>query len=311
VTTLAVITSLFRETRVSMKLRRIVHLTMYILLALLLLWIIAVQAGCMSMRTPDREWTEKLRAKGQTRAPGFRDIPGSTGRTIHAVVVGSTDTLPWVIFLHGSPGSADAYLDYLADTSLSRHANLVSMDRAGFGYTDFGHPEISLQRQAEDIKAVADSLAPGKQVFLVGHSLGSPVIFRFAMDYPGQVAGIINVAGSVDASLEPHPWWQNFFDVPPGKWLLPKSFWTSNREIKYLEPELEKMMPLWASVQCPVHIIHAKNDRLVDVRNVDFCRRMLTGAPVQVTLLEKGDHFILWTRTDVVNAAILNMVVRK
>ena len=294
-----------------MKLRRILRITMFILLSVLLLWIIAVQAGCMSMRTPDREWPGKLREKGQFVAPRFLDIPGSTGRTIHAVEIGVADSLPWVVFLHGSPGSADAYLDYLADTSLSRHANLVSMDRAGFGYTDFGHPEISLQRQAEDIKAVVDSLAPGKQVILVGHSLGSPVIFRFAMDYPAQTAGIVNVAGSVDADLEPHPWWQNFFDVAPGKWLLPKSLWASNREIKYLGPELVKMMPLWAAVRCPVHIIHAKNDRLVDVGNVDFCRRMLTGAPVQVSLLEKGDHFILWTRRDLVNEAILEMLKAK
>jgi pimeloyl-ACP methyl ester carboxylesterase len=284
---------------------------MYLLLFLLLVWVVAVQAGCMAMRTPDREWPEKLRSKGQLIPPQFFDVPGAPGRTIHAVAITNADTLPWVVFLHGSPGSADAYLDYLADTILSRHAHLISMDRAGFGYSDFGHPEVSLQRQAEDVKGVVDRLAPGQKVILVGHSLGSPVIFRFAMDYPALVAGIVNVAGSVDPRMEPHPWWQNFLDVPPGKWLLPKSFWASNREIKHLESELEKMMPLWTSVHAPVHVIHAQNDQLVDVRNVDFCRRMLTNTSLRVTLLEKGDHFILWTRTDVVRQAILDLIAEQ
>lgn len=291
-----------------MKIRRILKFSMYILLALLLIWIIAVQAGCMAMRTSDREWTKKLYEKGQSAAPRFIDVPAPTGRSIHAVCVMAADSMPWVLFLHGSPGSSDAFLDYLADTTLSNHANLVAIDRAGFGYSDFGTPETSLQRQAQDVKAVADFIAPGHQLFLAGHSLGSPVIVRFAMDFPDLTAGIINVAGSVDPSLEPHPWWQKFLDVPPGKWLIPKSFWVSNHEIRYLEAELETMKPLWNKIRCPMHIIHAKNDRLVDVGNVEFCKRMLTNAPFEVTLLEKGDHFILWSRKDLIRNAVLKMI---
>ena len=287
-----------------MKLRRILRLVMYILAFLLVIWIVAVQAGCMDMRTSDAKWLEKMREKGQSQPLKFLDIPASTGRNIHTVVVESGDTLPWILFSHGSPGSADAYLDYLADTSLSQYANLVSYDRAGFGFTDYGHPEISLERQAADLKAVADRLAPGRKVYLVGHSMGSPVVFRFAMDYPELVAGIINVAGSVDATLEPHPWWQAALDKPPLAWLLPKSFWASNREIKYLTPELERMMPYWERIHCPPVVIHAYNDRLVYVKNVDFCKRMLVNAKLKVTMLDKGDHFILWSRRDLVREEI-------
>ena len=291
--------------------RRILRYITYSFLALLLGWIIAVQSGCMVMRTPDSEWAEKLRAKGQLLTPQFRDIPSSTGRSIHAVAVIVADSLPWIILLHGSPGSADAYLDYLADTSLTRRANLVAMDRAGFGYSDYGHPETSLQRQAADVKAVADQLAPGQKVVLVGHSMGGPVICRFAMDYPEQTAGIVNVAGSVDADLEPHPWWQPVLDVPPMSWLLPGSLWASNHEIRYLAPELGLMMPLWANIRCPVEIVHAQDDSLVPAGNVDFCRRMITNAAhFQVTLLPTGDHFILWSRRDVVDQTIFALLDR-
>jgi len=292
-----------------MILRRIFRILMYIFLGLLLVWIIAVQAGYMMMRTPDAEMAEKMRAKGQPIAPQFFDIQSSTGRKIHAIAVVSNDTLPWLVMLHGSPGSTDAYLDYLADTSLSKRANLVAMDRAGFGYSDYGKPEISLSRQALDVKAVADKLAPGRKVFLLSHSMGGPVICRFAMDFPDQTAGLINVAGSVDADLEPHPWWQPVLDAPPMKWLLPGSLWGSNHEIKYLGPELKAMMQLWANIRCPVEIVHAQDDKLVDVGNVAFCQKMMVNAPYfNVRLLDKGDHFILWSRRDVVNAAIFELL---
>lgn len=289
--------------------RRILRFTCYSLLVLLLTWIIAMQSGCMDMRTPDSAWAEQLRAKGQSLAPQFFDIASSTGRSVHAVAVIAGDSLPWVFMLHGSPGSADAYLDYLADTSLSHRANLVAIDRAGFGYSDYGNAETSLQRQAADVKAVADRLAPGRKILLVGHSLGSPVICRFAIDYPDQTTGIVNVAGSVDAGLEPHPWWQSVLDVPPMSWLLPGSLWASNHEIRYLAPELRLMLPLWGNIRCPVEIVHAQDDSLVPVGNVDFCKKMLTGAArVQVKLLSTGDHFILWSRRDVVFESIVELL---
>lgn len=292
-----------------MILRRIFRILLYIFLGLLLLWIFALQAGYMMMRTPDAEMAEKISKKGQTIVPQFFDIQSSTGRGIHAVAIISNDTLPWVVMLHGSPGSTDAYLDYLADTSLSKRANLVAMDRAGFGYSDYGKAETSLSRQALDLKAVADKLAPGRKVFLLSHSMGGPVICRFAMDYPDQIVGLINVAGSVDADLEPHPWWQPVLDVPPMKWLLPGSLWASNHEIRYLAPELKLLMPLWANIRCPVEIVHAQDDQLVPVANVDFCKKMLVNATYfNIRLLEKGDHFILWSRRDVVNAAIFALL---
>lgn len=286
-------------------LRRSFRIFLYTLGGLLLAWIIAVQSGCMTMRTPDGAWAEKMRAKGQAAVPEFMDVPSPNGRAIHAVVLRAGEQLPWVALLHGSPGSADNYLDYLADTLLSRRANLLSIDRAGFGYSDYGKPEIALDRQALDLKAVLDRVAPAQKVILVGHSMGGPVICRFAMDFPEQTAGLVNVAGSVDPDLEPHPWWQKAIDVPPLCWLLPASFWASNHEIKYLESELRRMLPLWGAIRCPVEIVHADDDRLVPVGNADFCQKMLVNAAqVHQTRLKTGDHFILWSRRDLVRQAV-------
>ena len=286
---------------------------LYVFLALFTTWIIAIQSGCLAMRTPDREWPVKLQQRGQPLPPVFHDVAIPGYRTIHAVSIlkpAPDSARPLIVLVHGSPGSADAYLTYLGDTTLSKAADLVTLDRPGFGYTSrFGRAEGSLERQAAAVEAVAQRLAPGKKVILVGHSLGGPVIARYAMDYPEHTAGLVIVAGSIDPDLEEHPWWQGAVDAPPLRWLTPKSLWTSNREIKLLEAELRQILPRWAGIRCPVTMVHALDDRLVPYGNVAFAKRMLVNCPdYREVTLPQGDHFILWSRQDVVRKAILEMI---
>jgi pimeloyl-ACP methyl ester carboxylesterase len=51
------------------------------------------------------------------------------------------------------------------------------------------------------------------------------------------------------------------------------------------------------------------DDRLVPVANAEFARRMLKNCPdLAVEILPAGDHFILWSRQDVVRKAILELL---
>jgi len=290
-------------------LRRFSRMLLYFLVLFLIGWWIAVQAGWMSMRTPDAEWPNKLQQLGQTLSPHFIDVADATGRRIHAVWVGAHDSLPLLVLVHGSPGAADAYLTYLADTNLTNTHRLVAIDRPGFGYTEgFGQPESSLAAQAQAIRAVAQTLAPGKPVVLVGHSMGGPVICRFAMDYPDLTAGLVLVAASIDPEQEEHPWWQAAVDAAPLKWWTPQALWTSNHEIKSLEGELRSMLPLWANIHCPVRVVHAVDDKLVPVANADFAKRQLINSRnVQINTLASGNHFILWNHQDAVLTAIRSL----
>lgn len=291
-------------------LKRLFRRLMFVVSLFIIGWIIAVQAGCFTMRTPDREWPKAFQEKGQTLQPVFLDVPDKNGRVIHAVSVSAADSLPLIVLVHGSPGSADAFLSFLADTFLTKMARLVAIDRPGFGYTQgFGKPERSLEMQAASVQSVVNQLAPGQRVWLMGHSLGGPVIARFAMDYPDQTAGLVLVAASIDPALEEHPWWQSAINPPPLKWLIPKSFWASNAEIKPLEGELKKMLPLWENITCPVRVVHAMDDRLVPVANTDFAQRVLTNvADLKMEILPDGDHFILWNRYEKIRQILIEEI---
>ncbi|MBN8683847.1 MAG: alpha/beta hydrolase [Chitinophagales bacterium] len=281
----------------------------FILGGILLVWVLAMQGGAFKMRTDDAALIARLQKRVPDIKARIEDIPYAAGKTAHGIVMSGADSLPLVLMVHGSPGSLDAYLDYLSDPVLLKNARMAAFDRPGFGFTQFGEPEISLEKQAAVLKALVDRLSPGRKVILVGHSMGAPVIARFAMDYPEQAGALLLVGGSIDPDMEEHPWWQRAVDVPPLRWFIPISFWASNREIKYLEQELRTMLPRWAEVRCPVIMFHATDDRLVPFGNVAFAERVLAHNPnFRKEIMDHGDHFIVWSEPAKMQALILELL---
>ena len=65
---------------------------------------------------------------------------------INYLTVGD-DHSPLVVFVHGSPGSLSAFIDFMADTPLLEKAQLISVDRPGFGESSFGYAQKSVKKQ--------------------------------------------------------------------------------------------------------------------------------------------------------------------
>jgi pimeloyl-ACP methyl ester carboxylesterase len=232
-------------------------------------------------------------------------------RRINYLQVGN-ENLPLVIFVHGSPGSLSAFIHFMSDTALLRQAQLVSVDRPGFGYSNFGYAEPSLEKQAADLKPLLEKNKGHRPIILVGHSLGGPVIVRMAMDYPELVDGLVIVAGSVDPDLEPNEtWFRAPLATPFLKWMLPRSFRASNDEIYKLKPELQEMIPGWSRITASVIIIQGTKDSLVPAANAAFARRMLTRAKsVDVVMKADMDHFVPWSNPELIREAILAMMTK-
>ena len=244
------------------------------------------------MRTPDDELIEKLKLAGQSNIQILDyDIDD---RHMHAVKVGKPE-MPAILFVHGSPGSLNNAMIYLEDTTLSSEAQVLSVDRPGFGYSDYGKTERSVEQQAALIAEVLKKNTDQPAV-LVGHSYGGPVIARMAMDHPELVKGLLIVAGSISPELEPREWWRPIVDSPLIRWILPGSFIVSNQEIHALYRELELMMPLWKEIQCPVIVFQGETDKLVPAGNADFAELMIPDSLLTINMVEQGDHFIVWSR---------------
>ncbi|WP_338867815.1 alpha/beta hydrolase [Spirosoma sp. SC4-14] len=239
----------------------------------------------------------------QAIKPTFHHI-AIAGRSLHYAHIGA-DTLPPVVFIHGSPGSWDAFISFFADSGLYQQAQLLSVDRLGFGKSGLGNPEPSLARQAAAIAPILQQVSKIKPPILVGHSLGGPIAARLAMDYPQWVGGLVLVAPSIDPALEKQEWYRPVGAAIPIRWLLPAELDVSNREILPLKAELEAMLPLWASIRVPVTVIQGDADELVPAGNAWFAQRMLSHAAVNLRLLPGMNHFIPWRRPDTIREAIL------
>ncbi|GHN03288.1 hypothetical protein WSM22_47770 [Cytophagales bacterium WSM2-2] len=231
------------------------------------------------------------------------------GRVINYLHVGD-ENLPVVIFVHGSPGSLSAFIHFTGDTTLLKRAQLISVDRAGFGASNFGYAEKSLAKQAEYLKPILEKYKGSRPIILVGHSLGGPVIARMAMDYPELIDGLVIVAGSIDPDLEPNEtWFRAPLAMPFLSWILPRSFKASNFEIYKLKPELQDMLPLWNKITCPVVVIQGKKDNLVPPGNADFAKKMLvSAASIDFILKDDMNHFVPWQHPELIHEGILHLL---
>jgi pimeloyl-ACP methyl ester carboxylesterase len=260
-----------------------------------------ILSGCLSFRMSEKEMRKEF--KGVPFQPEFNHYVVE-GRNMNYVSNGQ-DSLPLVIFVHGSPGAWNAFSDFLKDSILLKKVRMISVDRPGFGYSDYGQGEPSLDKQAELLKPILEKNKQNRTVTLVGHSLGGPLIVKMAMNYPELIDRLIIVAGSVDPALEPHEWYRKPMASIFVRWMLPGSIKASNKEILGLKPELEKMIPYWSAVKAPTIIIQGLQDDLVPPGNADFAKKMLINAPVEIMLVKDLNHFVPWKRPDLIREAIL------
>lgn len=228
-------------------------------------------------------------------------------RLINYVHIGNTD-LPLVMFVHGSPGSLSAFIHFLADSILLEKAQLIAVDRPGFGVSNFGYAVPSLEKQVALLKPIIEKYGEDRSVTLVGHSLGGPVIARMAMDYPELIDGLVMVAPSIDPELEPNEWFRGPLALPFFKWILPRSIRASNDEIWMLKPELQKMEPLWSNIETSTIVIQGGMDKLVPPGNADFAQKMLTSAKTEIVLMQDMNHFVPWNHPELIREAILKLI---
>lgn len=264
--------------------------------------------GCTTFRMSSKKIDEYFTSKQVTVSQEKHKLHG---RTIHYVKSGD-ESKPLVLFVHGSPGSLSAFIHFLTDSSLLDKSLLITTDRPGFGYSNFGTAEPSLEKQAALLKPILEKYQHNRPITLVGHSLGGPLIARMAIDYPELVDGLIIVAGSIDPELEPNEnWFRAPLATPFLSWLLPRSIRASNEEIYQLKPQLEEMLPLWKKVTCPSIIIQGTKDSLVPAANADFAKKMLVQSPPEIQLKEGVDHFIPWSHPEFIRDAVSQMIERQ
>jgi len=228
-------------------------------------------------------------------------LPSAPGQARLSYLRAGNPTGPRLILVHGTPGSAAGWADYLM--APPEGLDVIAVDRPGFGASG---PDAAVTGLADQAAAVL-ALMPddGRPMVLLGHSLGGPVVARVAAEHPGRVSALVLLAASMDPALELiHPmqhlgnWW-------PVQGLLPRAIRNANAELMALKPELDSLAALLPRITARVLIVHGTQDDLVPVANVPFMQARLTGARCLKTLLLDGrNHFLPWNSADIVRDVV-------
>ncbi|MDR3594051.1 alpha/beta hydrolase [Clostridium sp.] len=100
-----------------------------------------------------------------------------------------------VVFVTGS-GTPSSFTDfYRMQMELQPYARTVSFDKAGFGWSEKTDIPRTIDVLSEELHELLEKSGQSSSYILVGHSLASLEVIRFAQKYPTEVKGIVLLDG--------------------------------------------------------------------------------------------------------------------
>jgi len=210
-----------------------------------------------------------------------------------------------VVFVHGTPGSAKGWADYLLNTPAGRL--YIAVDRLGYGSSKPEDAVVSLKCQARAIAPLLEAIN-GRKAILVGHSSGASVALQTALDYPDAVGGLLLLAGAFDPDLEEANWFQTIGTLNPVSRLLSRVINNANRELLGLKRELLAQADRMHQIKIPICAVHGDMDPLVPLANLSYLQRKLKHVSIDKLVLNHADHFIVWHSKPSVDASLNRLI---
>jgi len=261
--------------------------------------------SCISLRQSDGAILKKFKKEHLNPIIFHKMVNGKKIRFIAASKIDYNK--PTLFFVHGAPGSATDFSKFLKDKELIKMANLISIDRLGYGYSDYGHAETSIQKQAETIYAIAKRFTQHKLI-LIGWSYGGPIIVKMAAEHPTKISHLVLLAPAISPKDEKYFKIAKLAEWSLTKWFVPKGFKVAEAEKMAHVKELTKMLGDWKKLQTPITYYHGDKDKLVPYANTYFIEKHVSDKLLKVITLKNANHFIPWKNFDVVKKELITLL---
>lgn len=211
-----------------------------------------------------------------------------------------------IFFVHGAPGASDNYYTYLQDSLLLSKANLYSIDRPGYGFSNFGKSETAIKKQSEVVAEIIDSL-PEQKVIILGHSYGGPIASYSSLLTP-KIKRVLMLAPAIDPKNEKIFWFAYISKWKLTKWMVPGALGVAGDEKFTHVEELEKLKDSWKEVKVPVIHIHGTKDIIVPFENIKFSTQKFNPQYLDTIVLKDENHFLPWKRYQLVKSELLKLL---
>lgn len=277
---------------------------------------VLVVAWFVDARQTDQELANEFRNQSIRPTVHYYRVnePGKMPRTIRFMETparSGDSALPVVLFIHGAPSSLSFFNEFFKDTTLLNQAQLVAVDRPGYGYSDFGWVETSIIRQAELLQPLIDRYRKAPYLMVVGSSYGGSVSARLAMNNAQRVNHVVFVSSALGPGLERTYPISYLADSPLIRWMVSPLLRLANDEKLAHRKALEAILLDWPKIRSNITMLHGQQDDLVYPANVSFAQQHLVNARVKQFLLPENRHDIVFNKRRYMTEIILNILTRR
>ncbi|MFK5957798.1 MAG: alpha/beta hydrolase [Lutibacter sp.] len=212
-------------------------------------------------------------------------------------------TLPTLVFIHGSIGSALDFKYYLLDEEINKKANLIAYDRIGYGEKNAGNVQESIAFETEMLEDLIANLNK-QNTILVGYSYGGSIALASKKDYKK----IVLLAPAVYSKVEPMPWFLNLYKWKATRWMLPKIWKSASKEKLSHKLDILKFENSWAMNPSKVISIHGNDDWIVPYENSLYLERKFLPEQFDLVTLNNAGHGLVWSHFNDIKSILLQQL---
>lgn len=228
--------------------------------------------------------------------------------TLRWVEAGNLTSDRLIFFSHGAPGGFQDFASYMMDTSLTRTHRLISMDRPGYGYSNYGKAQPSIEKQAEAAQQVLSGYQPS-ELIVVGYSYGGPIAAAYTARYPESIKVLVLLAPVIAPEGEKLFWFNSVLDTRLARWLLPRFIDVANEEKLHHAEALREIASDWKVIAVPVYHLHCEDDWIAPfAENTGWTKRMIPEEQLELITWNGDSHFLPGRIKDRVDPVLQEMI---
>jgi pimeloyl-ACP methyl ester carboxylesterase len=231
------------------------------------------------------------------------------GHRVHVVERGEG---PVLLLVHGTGGSTYDWESSVLDAFARKH-HTIAVDLFGMGFSERSDAfDYSFELWADQLAGVLDALGI-ERASLIGQSLGGAVVTAFAGRHPERTVRVVSVdsgpwmppfmlllltPGSGELFMARSLYWPERPDQPP-------AYAERMRAVYRIHGTRRNLLRLnrsqfldargyfrWVRrAQCPVLLVHGRNDDIIPLRAAEALHRSLPGS--ELVVLDGAGHFAM------------------
>lgn len=224
---------------------------------------------------------------------------------IHYAMAGDTSK-PLLLIVHGAPGAWYSAMKLLDNPDLQKNFRMITVDRAGYGKSNYGVAVPSIQQHVDYLEALVKKYNHGEQIYIMGSSFGAPIAASFAMQNPLLVKNLYLISPVIDPKVEKFFWFSYAGRIGIISMFIPGYLNVAGDEKFAHRRQLKELLPHWNEIRAKTYVMMGKKDNLASLENLDFARRELTNAKdPEFFLFENTGHAIIYQRSDFLISLLL------